>query len=104
MALEVAVHGIRINTVQPGFAPGSEINALSEDHIARDAGAHPPRPYVRDRTTRPPRSSGCASGEASFVTGTTLAVDGGRTAGDFTAPAPRTATPDTATRANGAGQ
>ena len=30
------------------------------------------------------------SGAASFVTGTTLSVDGGRTAGDFTPPKART--------------
>ncbi|MCF3963269.1 SDR family NAD(P)-dependent oxidoreductase [Streptomyces fuscigenes] len=85
LALEVARHGIRVNTVQPGFAPGSEVSALSEDHVSR----------MRDRIPLG-RTSGpfdapaavlwLASEEASFVTGTTLAVDGGRTAGDWTPP------------------
>jgi 3-oxoacyl-[acyl-carrier protein] reductase len=85
MALEVARYGIRVNSVQPGFAPGSEVNPLSGDHIA---GMRARIPLGR---TSGPRDAAAAvlwlaSDEASFVTGTTLAVDGGRTAGDYTPP------------------
>jgi 3-oxoacyl-[acyl-carrier protein] reductase len=86
MALEVARHGIRINTVQPGFAPGSEVSALTEQHIASMRDRIP-----LGRTSGPHDAPAAvlwlASEDASFVTGTTLAVDGGRTAGDYTPPA-----------------
>jgi 3-oxoacyl-[acyl-carrier protein] reductase len=86
MALEVARHGIRINSVQPGFAPGSEVNPLSGGHIASMRARIP-----LGRTSGPRDAAAAvlwlASDEASFVTGTTLAVDGGRTAGDYTPPA-----------------
>ena len=85
MALEVARHGIRINTVQPGFAPGSEVNALTEEHIRGMRNKIP-----LGRTSGPQDAPAAvlwlASEDASFMTGTTLAVDGGRTAGDFTPP------------------
>jgi 3-oxoacyl-[acyl-carrier protein] reductase len=85
MALETARYGIRINAVQPGFAPGSEVNSLSATHIASMRARIP-----LGRTSGPRDAAAAvlwlASEEASFVTGTTLAVDGGRTAGDFTAP------------------
>lgn len=85
MALETAEYGIRINAVQPGFAPGSEVNSLSQAHIASMRARIP-----LGRTSGPRDAAAAvlwlASEEASFVTGTTLAVDGGRTAGDYTAP------------------
>jgi 3-oxoacyl-[acyl-carrier protein] reductase len=112
MALEVAPHGIRINAVQPGFAPGSEVNSLSQAHIAAMRARIP-----LGRTSGPYDAAAAvlwlASDEASFVTGTTLAVDGGRTAGDYTPPSdldddddqelPRP-TGEAAVRANGGGQ
>lgn len=86
LALEVATHGIRVNTVQPGFAPGSEVSALSEDHIKRMLGRIP-----LGRTSGPEDMPGAVlwlcSSAASFVTAATIAVDGGRTAGDYNAEA-----------------
>jgi 3-oxoacyl-[acyl-carrier protein] reductase len=82
IALEVAEHGIRVNAVQPGFAPGSEVSPLDTAHIdgmlariplGRTSGPH----------DAPAAVLWLCSAEAGFVTGTTLAVDGGRTAGDF---------------------
>lgn len=32
-ALELAPHGIRVNLVEPGFAAGSEVSPLSEEHV-----------------------------------------------------------------------
>ena len=101
MALEVAGHGIRVNALQPGFAPGSDVNELSESHITTMRARIP-----LGRTSGPHDAAAgvlwLASGDASFVTGTTLAVDGGRTAGDFTAPP---AAADAAgPRSNGAAQ
>lgn len=91
LALEVARHGIRVNTVQPGFAPGSEVSALTDEHVAAMRARIP-----LGRTSGPQDAAGAvlwlASGDASFVTGTTLAVDGGRTAGDYKPPSPPEAT------------
>jgi 3-oxoacyl-[acyl-carrier protein] reductase len=84
-ALAVAEHGIRINAVQPGFAPGSEVSDLSDSHITNMLKRIP-----LGRTSGPDDAASavlwvCSSG-ASFVTGTTIAVDGGRTAGDYSRP------------------
>jgi 3-oxoacyl-[acyl-carrier protein] reductase len=84
-ALELAPHGIRVNAVQPGFAPGSDVSELSEDHVASMRARIP-----LGRTSGPDDAAAAVlwvcSDEASFVTGTTIAVDGGRTAGDWSAP------------------
>jgi 3-oxoacyl-[acyl-carrier protein] reductase len=82
LALEAAEAGIRVNTVGPGFAPGSEVSALPAEHVAKMRAAIP-----LGRTSGPSDAPAAilwlCSGAASFVTGTTLDVDGGRTAGDF---------------------
>jgi 3-oxoacyl-[acyl-carrier protein] reductase len=95
MALEVAAHGIRINAVQPGFAPGSAVSELSENHI-ESMRARIPLGRTSGPHDAPAAVLWLCSSEAAFVTGTTLSVDGGRTAGDFTAPtgaAPAAAAP-----------
>jgi 3-oxoacyl-[acyl-carrier protein] reductase len=92
MALEVACHGIRINTVQPGFAPGSEVSELTDDHV-RTMRRRIPLGRTSGPHDAPAAVLWLASNEASFVTGTTIAVDGGRTAGDYTAPAPTAPAP-----------
>ncbi|HEY2695591.1 MAG TPA: SDR family NAD(P)-dependent oxidoreductase [Pseudonocardiaceae bacterium] len=83
LALEVAEHGIRVNAVQPGFAPGSSVSELSSAHIDGMLARIP-----LGRTSGPGDAPAAvlwlASDESAFVTGTTIAVDGGRTAGDFT--------------------
>jgi 3-oxoacyl-[acyl-carrier protein] reductase len=83
LALEVSGHGIRVNAVQPGFAPGSAVSELSESHIDGMLARIP-----LGRTSGPGDAPAAvlwlSSAESSFVTGTTIAVDGGRTAGEFT--------------------
>jgi 3-oxoacyl-[acyl-carrier protein] reductase len=85
-ALELAAHGIRVNAVQPGFAPGSPVNELSDGHVTSMLARIP-----LGRTSGPQDAAAAVlwvcSSDAAFVTGTTIAVDGGRTAGDFTATA-----------------
>jgi 3-oxoacyl-[acyl-carrier protein] reductase len=88
MAIEVAGYGIRINAVQPGFAPGSEVSALDDAHVTSMLARIP-----LGRTSGPTDAPGAVlwlcSTAAAFVTGTTIAVDGGRTAGDVPAGGPR---------------
>ncbi|MCI2416944.1 SDR family oxidoreductase [Saccharopolyspora sp. K220] len=83
LALETGEAGIRVNCVGPGFAPGSEVSELPDEHIAKMRAAIP-----LGRTSGPGDAPSAilwlCSNAASFVTGTTLDVDGGRTAGDFT--------------------
>jgi 3-oxoacyl-[acyl-carrier protein] reductase len=81
-ALELAPLGIRVNAVEPGFVAGSEVSLLSEE-------------YIKAMVSRIPmgRSSGphdapnailfLCSEAAGFVTGATLAVDGGNSIGTF---------------------
>jgi 3-oxoacyl-[acyl-carrier protein] reductase len=83
LALESADAGIRVNAVAPGFAPGSEVSDLPPEHVEKM------RRTIPLGRTSGPRDAPSAilwlcSSAASFVTGTTLTVDGGRTAGDFT--------------------
>jgi len=81
-ALELAPLGIRVNTVQPGFAPGSEVSELDEAYVARMA-ANIPLGRVSGPEDAPSAVRFLASEHATFITGATLAVDGGRTAGTF---------------------
>lgn len=81
-ALELAPYDIRVNAVSPGFAPGSEVSALDEAHIAGMTESIP-----LGRTSGPKDAPEAVlflcSEKASFITGTTITVDGGRTAGTF---------------------
>jgi 3-oxoacyl-[acyl-carrier protein] reductase len=82
LALELAAYGIRVNVVEPGFAPGSTVSELSDE-------------YVTNMLKRIPlgRSSGpndapsaiayLCSEKASFITGAVLSVDGGNSIGTF---------------------
>jgi len=79
-SLELAQFGIRVNTVEPGFAPGSEVSRLEDDYITRMTSTIP-----LGRTSGPGDAPEAVlflcSSKASFITGASLAVDGGRTAG-----------------------
>lgn len=81
-ALELAPHGIRVNAVSPGFAPGSEVSNLNANYIAAVEASIP-----LGRTSGPHDAAKAVlflcSDSASYITGTTLTVDGGRSAGTF---------------------
>lgn len=84
-ALELAPLGIRVNAVSPGLAPGSEVNALSDEYIATMLRRIPlGRPSSADDV-------GAAvlylcSDHAAYITGATLVVDDGSAAGEFELP------------------
>lgn len=84
-ALELAPYNIRVNSVGPGFAPGSEVSTLSPEYIQNMISTIP-----LGRTSGPNDAPMAilflCSEQASFITGAMLAVDGGRTAGTYKAP------------------
>ena len=79
-ALELAEFGILVNCLEPGFAAGSAVSALSQEHIQRVTNNIPLR-----RQTEAEDIGNAAlylsSQAARNVTGTSLAVDGGNSAG-----------------------
>ncbi|MCX7324362.1 MAG: SDR family NAD(P)-dependent oxidoreductase [Hyphomicrobiales bacterium] len=81
-AIELAEQGIRVNVVEPGFAPGSVVSPLSPDYVDRMLSRIP-----LGRSSGPTDAPGAvlylASERASFITGATLAVDGGNSLGVF---------------------
>ncbi|GGE27007.1 beta-ketoacyl-ACP reductase [Pullulanibacillus camelliae] len=84
-SLELAPFNIRVNAVGPGFSPGSEVSLLADDYIDNMVKSIP-----LGRTSGPHDAPQAilflCSDKASFITGATLDVDGGRTAGKFNVP------------------
>ncbi|MBL8698513.1 MAG: SDR family oxidoreductase [Alphaproteobacteria bacterium] len=79
-ALELAPYRIRVNALEPGFAPGSEVSPLTEAHVKATSAAVP----IGRPATAEDICNGVfylCSSAASFVTGTTLSVDGGNSIG-----------------------
>ncbi|MFF2481680.1 SDR family NAD(P)-dependent oxidoreductase [Paenibacillus sp. NPDC058071] len=78
-ALELAEHNIRVNAVLPGYAPGSEVSVMSRQHTEKMIEITP-----LGRTSGPEDAPQAilflTSEQAAFITGATLAVDGGRVA------------------------
>ncbi len=78
-ALEYAKQGIRINAIAPGL-----IATPMTEPMLRDAEAHAKATGPMGRTGRPEEIADAvlylASDDASFITGTTLVVDGGQVA------------------------
>lgn len=79
-ALELAEYGIRVNLIEPGFASGSVSNPLPEEHV-RGMGGRIPLGRESGPGDTPNAVLYLASEAASFITGATLAVDGGNGAG-----------------------
>jgi 3-oxoacyl-[acyl-carrier protein] reductase len=86
-ALELAPHHIRVNVVEPGFAPGSDFSPLPPDYVSRMIERIP-----LGRTSEPDDTPNAVlylcSEKANFITGAVLAVDGGNSIGTYQ-PAPR---------------
>ena len=81
-ALELAGHGICVNAVEPGFAPGSEVSELSDDYVTR-MKARIPLGRTSGPGDAPEAISYLCSDKASFITGAVLSVDGGNSIGTF---------------------
>lgn len=80
MALEFAPFGIRVNAVEPGFAPGSEVSPLTDAHVARVMDNIPLGRASGPRDA-PAAIMYLSCEAAGFVTGATLSVDGGNSIG-----------------------
>jgi len=79
-ALELAPSGIRVNVVEPGFSPGSKIADFSEGYVDQVLSGIPlGRPSGPDDTASAVLF--LCSQKAGFITGTSLAVDGGNSIG-----------------------
>jgi len=81
-ALELAPHRIRVNVVEPGFAPGSDFSYLPPDYVERMTARIPlGRNSGPDDT--PQMVLYLCSDSASYVTGAVVSVDGGNSIGTF---------------------
>ena len=80
MAIEFAPFGIRVNLLEPGFAPGSEVSPLSEAYVAGVLD-HIPLGRASGPADAPAAALFLSSGAAGFITGSTLSVDGGNSIG-----------------------
>jgi 3-oxoacyl-[acyl-carrier protein] reductase len=87
LALELAPNRIRVNAVEPGFAPGSLVSPLSGDYVER-MKARIPLARTSGPEDAPAAVMFLCSPQASFVTGAVLSVDGGNSIGTYE-PGPR---------------
>jgi 3-oxoacyl-[acyl-carrier protein] reductase len=81
-ALELAPHGIRVNAVEPGFAPGSVVSPLSQEYVDR-MEARIPLGRTSGPDDAPQAVLYLCSFKASFITGAVLSVDGGNSIGTY---------------------
>jgi len=83
LALELAEYGIRVNAVEPGFAPGSEFNPTGSGHLEKTL-SNIPLGRCSGPDDAPNAVLYLASDLASYITGTAIAVDGGNSIGNRT--------------------
>ncbi|NUS16759.1 MAG: glucose 1-dehydrogenase [Streptomyces sp.] len=81
-AVEYATHGIRVNAIAPGLARSEMVDQWFTRHPEAEERALRSAPQQRaaDPEEVAEAAAWLCSDRASFVTGATLAVDGGRTA------------------------
>ncbi len=80
LAIELAPFDIRVNAVEPGFAPGSEVSPLSQEHVQRVL-SHIPLGRASGERDAADAILFLCSAQARFITGATLSVDGGNSIG-----------------------
>ena len=82
VAAAYATRGIRVNIVEPGFAPGSTASPLTQAHVEATLQQIP-----LGRATLPNEAPDAVlflcSSKAAYITGTTLTVDGGNSIGSL---------------------
>lgn len=81
-AIELAEFGIRVNTLEPGFAPGSTASPLTDAHVQKTAAAIPLGRGVGYEDLR--NALWYLSSQASaYMTGGTFTLDGGNSIGSM---------------------
>jgi len=85
-ALELAPHRIRLNVVEPGFAPGSDFSLLPEEYVERMT-ARIPLARTSGPGDTPQMVLFMCSNATSYVTGAVVSVDGGNSIGTYQPPA-----------------
>lgn len=85
LGMELAEFNIRVNAVSPGFVPGSDVSFLSEEYI-NAMNKKIPLGRTSSQKDAPSAVMFLCSEAAQFITGTSLYVDGGNSAGDFSIP------------------
>jgi len=81
-ALELAPYKIRVNVVEPGFAPGSDFSLLPPDYVTRMT-ARIPLGRNSEPDDTPSAVLYLCSKAAGYITGATLSVDGGNSIGTY---------------------
>lgn len=94
-AMEAAKHGVRVNVVSPGQVMTESLGSIHKNAPERAAQVAATIPTLRGG--QPVELANAIlfmlSEEASFVTGTVLPVDGGKSAQLYTPPAPTQSSP-----------
>jgi NAD(P)-dependent dehydrogenase (short-subunit alcohol dehydrogenase family) len=89
MALSLASYGIRVNAIGPGSIMTDILRGVAADQVARNRLlSRTPLGRVADPEEVASVAAFLASNEASYVTGETIYVDGGRLALNYTVPVP----------------
>ncbi|MGH2585751.1 MAG: SDR family NAD(P)-dependent oxidoreductase, partial [Dehalococcoidia bacterium] len=100
MAIALAPHEIRVNAIAPGFIDTSMTEVLAAP-LKRMIEERTPQERFGHPTDVANAAAFVASLDAGFMTGSVLTIDGGFTAGFFSAQAARTAATAAAERAAG---
>jgi len=90
MALSLAQYGIRVNAIGPGSIMTKILEAVANDQAAMDRiMSRTPLGRIGDPSEIASVAAFLASDDASYVTGETIFVDGGRLALNYTVPVKR---------------
>jgi NAD(P)-dependent dehydrogenase (short-subunit alcohol dehydrogenase family) len=89
MALALAPHGIRVNAIGPGSIMTDMLAAVNSDEVARRRIlSRTPMGRIGKPEEIASVAAFLASDDASYVTGQTVYVDGGRLGLNYTVPVP----------------